>query len=434
MNLMPQAEARIRMLSVTVFKHLPKVCFVLFFAWISFFPQPVQDQYASQTLAGLWMFFLLLAFHPGCKRKILSLDDWPFWFFLALLVLNIMTATDRNVAWQTYYLLASRFFLVFYIGRGIFLYEKNRNSIIFVICIFSGAVAFLGVLETLVAVNPIYIYLVENCYYERYISGIVRPMSTLLNPAVLGTYLLLALPFEIYVLKRNDKIHKIIGFCSLVFTGACLLLTFSRGAVLGALSMMLFFLWMKNDRKRLLVYGSTLILCLCVMAFLPYPFCRFSTETLLNGAGLGLLSSYRWARFEMVMRMLAQAPAFGIGLGHIRLLFHTFYPLKSELPFIGFEHRIADNMHLTLIAETGILGFCGFLFFIFFLLKNGFRKLKDLSGGNSRTLLSLMLLAPVGILVNMTGYELFYWANPYMFFCLICGFIQGLVEGEATAG
>lgn len=78
---------------------------------------------------------------------------------------------------------------------------------------------------------------------------------------------------------------------------------------------------------------------------------------------------------------------------------------------------IADNMYLTILAETGIIGFLGFCIFIFLLLRRGWMKFNKLSDNPGRKWLPMVgLMAFIGLLINMAGYELFYWINQYMFF------------------
>jgi len=47
---------------------------------------------------------------------------------------------------------------------------------------------------------------------------------------------------------------------------------------------------------------------------------------------------------------------------------------------------------------------------------------------NKKHMLLISVSAWVGLLVNMGGYDLFYWNNPYVLFCLLTGFMQGLVR------
>ena len=124
----------------------------------------------------------------------------------------------------------------------------------------------------------------------------------------------------------------------------------------------------------------------------------------------------------------------GIGLNHFRLRFADYYPLKNMIHPINWEYRIADNMYLTLLAETGLAGISGFLIFIFSLLIQGIRKFKALKKGPARALLLIPLMSLVGFLPNMNGYEVLYWPNIYLFFCLICGFVQGIVSSREGSG
>jgi O-antigen ligase len=85
---------------------------------------------------------------------------------------------------------------------------------------------------------------------------------------------------------------------------------------------------------------------------------------------------------------------------------------------------IADNMYLTILGETGIIGFFGFLIFIPFLLRKTWRQLWILEyDPKSKQQLLIILSAFIGLLVSMGGYELFYWPNQYMYFCILVGLL-----------
>ncbi len=92
---------------------------------------------------------------------------------------------------------------------------------------------------------------------------------------------------------------------------------------------------------------------------------------------------------------------------------------------------IADNMYLTLLAETGIVGFAGFLLFIFALIKKAWRKIRTLDYKSlERQQLVIVLSAIIGLLVNMGAYELFYWPNQYLYFCILIGCINALLKKD----
>jgi len=132
-------------------------------------------------------------------------------------------------------------------------------------------------------------------------------------------------------------------------------------------------------------------------------------------------------RINMTLKMLKDHPFFGIGLNHFRIRFNEYYDKATNTPEI-YDFMIPDNMYLTFLAETGIVGTLAFLIFIFSLLKRGLKQFSELRDENKKRSLIILISALIGILVNMGAYDLFYWNNPYAFFCLVCGFIQGLLE------
>lgn len=410
-----------------VLKYLRAACFVIFFSWISFFPQPIQDRYAICVRISLGIFLFILILNKEYRKPIFSFKDWPLWLFLISLSAGTICATDKNAALGTYFYLVIILFFIFYIGKGLSVFRQDRNTVSMTICVCSSLVALFGILEVIYAFNPIYEYWIDNPFYERYICYPVRPMSTQLNPAPLATYLLFALPFGIYIFRQKSLIKKILGIIAIVLNIVCLILTFSRGSFLGLVSMLLFYQLIKKKYKLLLISFIIIIIISVAAYFLPYPINRISPQG-IGIYGTGIFSKYRTSRMAMSWRMLKDSPIFGVGLNHFRILFDKYYPVKADLQYIPYEIKIADNMHLTLMAETGILGLTGFIIFIFSLFKRGLKYCVSLEDENKKQILLLFMSALIGLLVSMAGYELFYWNNPFVLFCLACGFIQGFME------
>jgi O-antigen ligase len=124
----------------------------------------------------------------------------------------------------------------------------------------------------------------------------------------------------------------------------------------------------------------------------------------------------------MTGRIIKEHPLVGLGFQHFRIRFYEYYPHSNTMPY---ENMIADNMYLTILAETGVLGFSGLFIFIILLFKKGLRRFHALDNmpGEKQRLLAL-LSALLGLLVNMAGYELFYWPNIYIYFCILIGLIE----------
>jgi len=185
------------------------------------------------------------------------------WLFLICLLPNIFIATDENLALNTYLYLAITLIFLFYIGKVLYYSYQDINTVNIVICICSGFVVSLIIFELIFGFNPLYEHFIENPFYERYILGRVRPMSTLFNPAPLASYLLLSLPFSIYELIRKN-LKKICGFIVFFISVPCFILTFCRSSYLGFLFILSLFLLIKMKYK-------TNFTCSCIFINRPSP-------------------------------------------------------------------------------------------------------------------------------------------------------------------
>jgi len=194
---------------------------------------------------------------------------------------------------------------------------------------------------------------------------------------------------------------------------------------LGMVASFLFYLW--KDKGRVLVslflVFIFLFVALCSHTDKP-PFNRYGFKWLVSGEHSSIFSEYRFQRLSMTAHMLKDHPFFGIGLKHFRKRFDEYNP-NNDIEVLD-DFKIADDMYLTILAETGIVGFLGFLIFIFYLLKRGLRAFHVMLDKRKKELLLVSMSALVGLLVNMGAYELFYWHNPFALFCIISGVIASL--------
>jgi O-antigen ligase len=254
-------------------------------------------------------------------------------------------------------------------------------------------------------------------------------MSTQLNPAVLGSFLLGCLPFN-FLLFKNKRL-RLFGIIGSLISVSVIMLAASRGVFLGLIVSLSLYLWMRKKLILLCFFLAGVISLIAVSSCQRCPdLNRFGFSRFISGSYDSIISEYRINRVKMTARILKEHPFTGIGFGHFRARYDEFCD-KGESGEIE-EFRIPDNMYLTFLAETGLIGTLGFLIFMFFLLKNGLMRLVALKDRRKEELL-IPLTALAGLLVNMGAYELFYWSNPYMLFCLICGFIQAAAAGAVKA-
>jgi O-antigen ligase len=400
------------------FKSIEIKYLVILIIWISFFPQPLQEKYHLYTNISLILIFLILFVRN--RFVLLKPTDYSLWVFLLAISINVFFAQQKNIALKTYLDLAIAMFIIYYLVSEDFFSEKSFNLLVKTICISSIIVSLGAVLEFLFAYNPIYENVIENPYYKRYISGFVRTMSTQFHPVVLGSYLLGSLPFNFKLFKQNNPYLRLLGSLGIVLNIIVIILTFSRGVILGLIAAVMFYLIMQKKFRSIVIFFVILVFSILLCSYLPYPVNRFGKGQMII-ENRGILSGYRFTRCAMTLRIIKEHPLVGLGFQHFRIRFYEYFPSNYNVPY---EFMIPDNMYLTFLAETGIIGTLGFFILIFSLLKKASLHLKRIEDDNRRLMLLMPMSALIGLLVNMAAYELFYWATPYMLFCIICTLLK----------
>ena len=395
---------------------------ILLFCVISFIPQSFHDVYPVYIRISLCIFLLLFILDKKYRHDLFGLKDWPIWLFLISMSAGIIHAQNKDLAIKIYLSITAFFFLLFYLGKGIFSSSQNRSKICIVISLCACIVALIGLAELYFGKNVLYGYLVDNFFYLRYINqSYPRPMSTQTHPAVLGSYLLACLPFNFYLFKSNLPFLKGLGIICALLCTTVIILTFSLGAFLGLVALASFYLWQRKRIKTMLVFISCAVLFILFCSLSNNS--NFSQFTFKRVMHVSLPFGYRAERAKMTARILKAHPFSGIGFKHSRVRFNE-YCIERNCQADLDEFKILDNMYLTFLSETGIIGTMGFLFLMVFLFKRGLNRIRNSKNSNQREILQIVLAALVGLLVNMAAYDLFYWSNPLMLFALFCGFIQ----------
>ncbi len=373
------------------------------------------------------------------RRRLFARADLPLGLLLLAFAASAGAARDAAVAGETYLQLAPLLLLAYFFAKGLFSDRGLWRPLVLVITAASAAVALYGIVEALSGFNPLYELLPRNPFYERY-RQVHRPVSTQFNPGTLATYLLFAIPFAFHAARSSAGWTRRLASAALALDAACLVLTFSRGGVLGLAGAA--FVWLALGRRfKAIAAGGALLLALALSApLLPQQAFRFGFGWTLGG-NTGIVSAYRLDRLEMAFAMCRSSPAFGVGLRHFRLRFEEFYPDREHLArSLEVEQlrgkpsirRFADNMYLTILAETGLVGSAAFLFFVASLFGRGLAarraapRAEPAAGGTRRELLAVALAALAGQLLNMAGFEYLYWLAPCVLFGLACGALSAL--------
>ncbi len=401
-------------------KNLSIAGIILLLFWLSFFPRPVQNGWPLVTRVGLALAVAVLLLEK--RGRIFSRSDWPVWVFALSLIPGAYASGLAPLSVRICFDLMLSAVLVYYLVSGTVSDPRVFKLAAVILCLMSAIVALGGLAEFLLGENPLYRHVLDNPYYRGYIAGTARPMSTQYNPAALGGYLLASLPFHILLFQeaRSSRIRWLTGISSGLVV-LVLVLTFSRGACLGLLASWMFYLWLTDRRRKALVYAF-LVLVLVAAASVPHsPFKRLGLHYLGRG---GAVSDYRLNRAVIAWRMLRDNPLAGVGYEQYRNRFDEY---DRQEDFTPNKNMIADNMYLTLLAETGLSGSAGFAVLVGWLLVNAGRRLRRSRHPPPATLrLALCTMALIGLLVDMAGYELFYWPNQYLHLMVVVGCMAAL--------
>jgi putative inorganic carbon (HCO3(-)) transporter len=155
-------------------------------------------------------------------------------------------------------------------------------------------------------------------------------LGTFNDPNDLGMLFVMVLPFTFYFFKRAKKYLKplFLGSAGLILYG--IYLTNSRGALLGAMSLLIFWFYLKYGLKKSLVIGALASpLAYLIMSM-------FRTIDSEESSAEGRLDAW-YEGFQMFF----YKPFFGVGMGlfteHHRLTAHNSFVLVfSELGFSGY--------------------------------------------------------------------------------------------------
>ncbi len=241
--------------------------------------------------------------------------------------------------------------------------------------------------------------------YE-YISG--RITAAFGNPNVLATYLILLFPFvTIGLSKKGGAIQHIGAFLTFVAFMAAIVLTWSRGAWLGALLSLAILLFAYNPATIYLMIpaaaGSLLVLQRVDASFVRR---LFSMGELLADSSI----SYRLSTWQGALTMAHDHMLGGIGVGPGA--FQTVYPYYALSGIEAAPH--AHNLALQYLCEFGLAGPLLLLFFILLFFQCLLSHQREES--NSALRLQSMAVGSGILAVLVYGLTDHVFYNPRIFF------------------
>lgn len=216
-----------------------------------------------------------------------------------------------------------------------------------------------------------------------------RLASTFLDPNFFGAYLVLILGLEIFYLFNQPVKTKWIFLAAL--TALAIILTYSRSAYLmlavSFLSLTILTGKRFSNQTKIFVLAGLVIFGIILSIFLPKIYQRTWEGLTIDRSAAERISSWQEGG-----KIFKKAPIFGIGFNNLRLAKQNFNLIKVYSPEGGHSGAGIDSSFLTVLATTGLFGFCVYLFFWLATLKKLFK---------SKTLSSLIVFSLLlGLLIN----------------------------------
>jgi O-antigen ligase len=339
----------------------------------------------------------------------LTVPDGLFICHIGFAALSVLAAKDRAAALSQLAGYAPLALALYGTARLVWC-DRVAAWVVPVWVTLAAAVAIVGVLEAVAGHSPVYPRLVDDPYYERYRAE-GRIMATFLHPVVAGAFFTTMLPLAFGCVHRAARpLTRALAWAGLIAQAAALILTFTRAAWAAALAAAVVLGPRRLGRGGFAVFGGALIALLAAPAVAPEgsPLrARLSAHALANNP--------RLARIPTTFRMMRTSPLIGVGLGQYRPRFAEFDRANEATPF---EFQVADDMYLTLLAETGVLGLGSFLAFTAVLIVRLWKWRRAAPGDDDPVPL---LGALVAALVTMVGYEALEWGRMAVLFWILAG-------------
>lgn len=251
-------------------------------------------------------------------------------------------------------------------------FKINPKTILKVFVFVGIPVAILGIYQSFSGFDPIR-------HRESIIAGVgssfYRGNGFNTNTMTFGHNLSLVLPallpiilFRIF--KNNKKFERVL-FISWSLMALALLLTFTRGAWLGALFGLITVLFMWNRKAALKVIAVSALIGAIVISTVPEIRQRVTSIT----AGMNdPTSKDRIWIWQSSWEMFKDHYLLGVGMGRTR---KEITPYNVKLRGIAGEHEYANNAHnnsLQILTGTGLFGFMFWASAMIWFLVSGLRR------------------------------------------------------------
>lgn len=330
-------------------------------------------------LANLFLLFLLITGNFFAKKEIYidKVGKLILFFFAWSFMVSYFNAPDHFYSiMQTFNLLSSAiiYFIIINFLNTQFLMNKFLKHYLRAGVIFSclGVVSFIG---------ANFGYYIQGINLTDDLSIAYGVYSTMREPNVFGSYCLIyfILTFVLTLHKGNtvEIPRTLVTFC-FIFSGMGLLLSFTRGAWISAFLCITVIIFLSKASFQFIraaipvkyIFLISIILFLLISNFVSGFLLSYKLSNLIEyQSGTG---GYRILVWLDAIDNILRNPFLGYGT----------YSFASFFPSIFINGELArawiGNIYLTILHDTGLIGFLIFFGFIIVILKRSLRNIKKI--------------------------------------------------------
>lgn len=311
-------------------------------------------QFTWQHLSGVFaMFFWLL--YSAKDKEALKETGVIKWYatFLVYVLINygvVSIFTDLDPVFEFLFPTAWVNYLFFMALIPFFI--KTKKDLIFFLTITVGAFIFINSIGILQSITGLSFLPYETKGFQDKLNHVQRTTSVFYDPNRYAMILVMMVPLSILVFGLKSKV-KLLGMSVLLSSLYLVLMSLSRAGYFALACVIAGSLMFSNKQKKVLII---VLILLC-----SYFAIEFLDEALLNrlsynAASGDLSNAQRFSAWEAGLKAFSEYPLLGVGLGN-------FYNNYSR--FGNSDPNVIENLPLSILAETGIIGSVIFFAMIF---------------------------------------------------------------------
>jgi hypothetical protein len=235
-----------------------------------------------------------------------------------------------------------------------------------------------------------------------------RSVSTMGNPVPYGAFLTLVIPFILLMIfSVSSQKLRVLSVFSLAIVALGLLITFSRGALLSALSGVMLWLILNRGTSRvrrgailLLTLGGTLLVGISQTREMDRVQ-NLLVSRLSDLGDINVSQRIRLGRYGITYDIVRSHTLLGIGIGNLVDRMDDFRTPTTPGP--GLD--TTDNMYLMVVCETGLIGLVMFGLLIGFVMRVVHVSSRSERCVDIRQFQSTILSSLFSLMVNMITWD-----------------------------